>query len=75
MMASLCVFQNSEAKAEPEKNQSQSRYNLRRRKDDKAADPAPQEQEEEVKQAVAPPTVGSTPLDFGGRIGRLGSGF
>ena len=34
-------------------------------------DPAPQEQEEEVKKTVAPPTAGSTPLDFGGRIGRL----
>ncbi|CAL8312705.1 unnamed protein product [Lota lota] len=57
--------QNTEAKPEPEKNQS--RYNLRRRKDDKPLDPAPQE--EEVKQTVAPPTTSRAPLDFGGRIG------
>ncbi|XP_030205789.1 delta(14)-sterol reductase LBR isoform X3 [Gadus morhua] len=62
----------AELKAEPEK--SQSRYNLRRRKDDPAVEPAPPEEEPEAEQTEAeqteaPPPAGSPPLDFGGRIG------
>ncbi|CAL8395582.1 unnamed protein product [Arctogadus glacialis] len=59
--------QKAEPKAEPEK--SQSRYNLRRRKDDPAVEPAPPEEEPEEKQTEAPPPACSPPLDFGGRIG------
>jgi len=66
-----CVLQDAEARPEPQKNPG--RYNLRRRKtDDKDAEPRPQEEEEVKWAAMAPPTtVSSTPLDFGGRIGRL----
>lgn len=57
--------------AEPEKNQS--RYNLRRRKDEGDAKPAEarpdQLEEKEAKRVGAPTATLSTPLDFGGKIG------
>lgn len=61
----------SESIVEPEPEKNQSRYNLRRRKDDGDAKPVetkPQQLEEkDVK--VTPAAAASTPLDFGGKIG------
>ncbi|CAJ1077605.1 delta(14)-sterol reductase LBR isoform X2 [Xyrichtys novacula] len=59
-----------EVEAEPEKNQS--RYNLRRRKDDgdaKEAEAKPEQLEEKEAKPAAPPSAATTPLDFGGKIG------
>lgn len=57
--------------AEPEKNQS--RYNLRRRKEDGDAKPTEarpeQLEEKEAKREGAPAATLSTSLDFGGKIG------
>ncbi|XP_078479831.1 LOW QUALITY PROTEIN: delta(14)-sterol reductase LBR-like [Lampetra planeri] len=66
------VNEQSEAKtdAEPEKNQS--RYNLRRRKDDgeaKAAETKEPLAEKEDKMAAAPAASLSSSLDFGGKLG------
>lgn len=62
-----CLLQ---AEAEPERNQG--RYNLRRRKDDTKAAKAPEpDEEKEAKPAAAPAAAPSTPLDFGGKMGRL----
>ncbi|XP_074541822.1 delta(14)-sterol reductase LBR isoform X2 [Halichoeres trimaculatus] len=58
------------AEAEPEKNQS--RYNLRRRKDDgeaKQAEAKPEQLEEKEAKLAAAPSAIPTPLDFGGKIG------
>ncbi|CAM9267134.1 unnamed protein product [Lampetra planeri] len=65
-------IRQSEAKtdAEPEKNQS--RYNLRRRKDDgeaKAAETKEPLAEKEDKMAAAPAASLSSSLDFGGKLG------
>ncbi|XP_034555560.1 delta(14)-sterol reductase LBR [Notolabrus celidotus] len=60
----------NEVEAEPEKNQS--RYNLRRRKDDgdaKQAEAKPEQLEEEEAKLAAAPAAAPTPLDFGGKIG------
>lgn len=57
--------------AESEKNQGP--YNLRRRKADGDAKPAeakPDQPEKKAKEAAAPSTIPSAPLDFGGKIGR-----
>lgn len=63
----------SKVEADPEKNQA--RYNLRRRKEDEEAKPveAKQEQLEEKdgKLVAAPAAPPFSPLDFGGKIGRL----
>ena len=61
---------------EPEPEKNQGRYNLRRRKDDGDAKPAEakpeQLEEKDAKLAAAAPL--STPLDFGGKMGRLQDG-
>ncbi|XP_020508088.2 delta(14)-sterol reductase LBR isoform X1 [Labrus bergylta] len=60
----------NEVEAEPEKNQS--RYNLRRRKDDgdaKQAEVKPEQLEEKEAKLAAAPAAIPTPLDFGGKIG------
>lgn len=60
----------NEVEAEPEKNQS--RYNLRRRKDDgeaKQAEAKPEQLEEKEAKLAAAPSVIPTPLDFGGKLG------
>lgn len=72
--AKICLPKSeSKVEAEPEKNQS--RYNLRRRKDDgdaKTAEAkAEQLDEKDAKLAAAPAPSLSTPIDFGGKIGRL----
>lgn len=68
-------LQKTEAKVESEPEKNQGRYNLRRRKDDgdaKSAEARPEQLEEEAaKRAAAPSATLSTPLDFGGKIGRL----
>lgn len=63
----------TEAKLETDSQKNQSRYNLRRRKDDGDGAKAKPEQPE-VKEAEvlpAPIVTSSTPLDFGGKIGGL----
>ncbi|XP_014000055.1 delta(14)-sterol reductase LBR isoform X2 [Salmo salar] len=56
------------AEMEPEKKVVESRYNLRRRKDDGDAKPAEQTEEVEQKPAVATAPI-TTELEFGGRLG------
>ncbi|KAL0967485.1 hypothetical protein UPYG_G00252850 [Umbra pygmaea] len=62
----------SPVEVEPEKKVSESRYNLRRRKDDGDAKPDQQVEEKEekfeLKLANAPPPV-TTQLEFGGTLG------
>lgn len=76
MMLNKQIFiQTSEAKIEGEPEKNQGRYNLRRRRDDvdtktDAAKPE-QPEEEAAKLAAAPAAALSTPLDFGGKIGRF----
>uniref|UniRef100_A0A669CWK8 Delta(14)-sterol reductase LBR n=1 Tax=Oreochromis niloticus TaxID=8128 RepID=A0A669CWK8_ORENI len=63
----------SEAKVEAESEKNQGPYNLRRRKADGDAKPAeakPDQPEKKAKEAAAPSTIPSAPLDFGGKIGR-----
>lgn len=67
------LFQDSkEAKVEAESEKNQGPYNLRRRKTDGEAKPAEAKPEvvEKAQEAAAPAAVLSTPLDFGGKIGR-----
>ncbi|CDQ91642.1 unnamed protein product [Oncorhynchus mykiss] len=56
------------AEVEPEKKVVESRYNLRRRKDDGDAKPAEHTEEVEQKPAVATAPI-TTELEFGGRLG------
>lgn len=56
------------AEEEQEKKVLESRYNLRRRKDDGDAKPAEQTEEVEQKPAVATAPI-TTELEFGGRLG------
>lgn len=77
----ICTFsflQKGEATAEAGPDKGQCRYNLRRRKDDADAKPAAakpeQLVEEDAKPAAAPGAPTTTPLDFGGKIGRLCDG-
>ncbi|XP_020352198.1 delta(14)-sterol reductase LBR isoform X1 [Oncorhynchus kisutch] len=56
------------AEVEPEKKVVESRYNLRRRKDDGDAKPAEHTEEVEQKPAVATAPI-TTVLEFGGRLG------
>ncbi|XP_037541989.1 delta(14)-sterol reductase LBR [Nematolebias whitei] len=61
---------NSEAKLEADTEKSQSRYNLRRRKDAKVAEAkAEQQEEKDGKVLAAAAASSSTPLDFGGKLG------
>lgn len=64
----LCVYFQKPAEMEPEKKVVESRYNLRRRKDDGDAKPAEQTEEVEQKPAVATAPI-TTELEFGGRLG------
>uniref|UniRef100_A0A4W5NW62 Delta(14)-sterol reductase LBR n=1 Tax=Hucho hucho TaxID=62062 RepID=A0A4W5NW62_9TELE len=64
----LCVYFQKPAEVEPEKKVVESRYNLRRRKDDGDAKPAEQTEEAEQKPAVARAPI-TTELEFGGRLG------
>ncbi|XP_055741022.1 delta(14)-sterol reductase LBR-like [Salvelinus fontinalis] len=58
------------AEAEQEKKILESRYNLRRRKDDGDAKPAEQTEEKEAEQKPAAATAPiTTELEFGGRLG------
>ncbi|XP_071019168.1 delta(14)-sterol reductase LBR isoform X2 [Oncorhynchus clarkii lewisi] len=59
---------NEPAEVEPEKKVVESRYNLRRRKDDGDAKPAEHTEEVEQKPAVATAPI-TTELEFGGRLG------
>ncbi|XP_038824555.1 delta(14)-sterol reductase LBR isoform X1 [Salvelinus namaycush] len=62
------TFNEKPAEVEPEKKVVESRYNLRRRKDDGDAKPAEQTEEDEQKPAVATAPI-TTELEFGGRLG------
>ena len=68
-------LQKAEAEVEAESEKNQGRYNLRRRKDDGGAKPAAvvaeQQEKDGVKEAAPPAATLSTPLDFGGKIGRV----
>ncbi|XP_004566313.2 delta(14)-sterol reductase LBR isoform X1 [Maylandia zebra] len=66
------VIEKSEAKVEAESEKNQGPYNLRRRKADGDAKPAeakPDQPEKKAKEAAAPSTIPSAPLDFGGKMG------
>lgn len=71
--AATKVNQSPPSKIEAEPERGQSRYNLRRRKDDgdaKAVEAKAQASEEaEIKPAAATPAASSASLDFGGKIG------
>lgn len=68
-MSNHAYFQKP-AEEEQEKKVLESRYNLRRRKDDGDAKPAEQTEDKEAEQKPAAATAPiTTELEFGGRLG------